>query len=220
MYLSAPDGHSLGVLHLPFNVNQLTQNSVENWKKNKVYHQHWDKEDFVEWTQSMLELGQIQDTTTYQGAVAPPDSLDLHFIPFKQGMLYVGNTDQLQESEIDLVRSIANAFAIAYARYEDFVNLDKANESIKATLTELKATQNQLVQSEKMASLGELTAGIAHEIQNPLNFVNNFSEVSKELIEEMMEEIEKGDVEEVKAKGPIRRHYTKPGKDTPPRPTC
>ena len=89
--------------------------------------------------------------------------------------------------------------AIAYARYEDFTKLEKAKESVEKTLTELKATQNQLVQSEKMASLGELTAGIAHEIQNPLNFVNNFSEVSSELIEEMNEEIEKGDMEEAKA---------------------
>ena len=94
---------------------------------------------------------------------------------------------------------MADAFAIAYARYEDFTKLEKAKQSVEATLSELKATQNQLVQSEKMASLGELTAGIAHEIQNPLNFVNNFSEVSGELIEEMNEEIEKGDMEEAKA---------------------
>ena len=59
-------------------------------------------------------------------------------------------------------------------------------------ITDRKLLQTQLVQSEKMASLGELTAGIAHEIQNPLNFVNNFSDVSQELMKEMYEEIEKG----------------------------
>jgi signal transduction histidine kinase len=72
-------------------------------------------------------------------------------------------------------------------------------EELQNALNELKSTQSQLIQSEKMASLGELTAGIAHEIQNPLNFVNNFSEVSTELLDEMAEEIEKGDLDEAKA---------------------
>ena len=75
--------------------------------------------------------------------------------------------------------------------------LGQKNELQKA-LDELKITQTQLIQSEKMASLGELTAGIAHEIQNPLNFVNNFSEVSAELLAEMKEELDKGNTDEAK----------------------
>jgi len=74
--------------------------------------------------------------------------------------------------------------------------LQKQKEEIQRTLTELKITQNQLIHSEKMASLGELTAGIAHEIQNPLNFVNNFSEVNSELIDEMQHELKAGSNDE------------------------
>jgi len=82
---------------------------------------------------------------------------------------------------------------------ERTAEITKQKDELMHAFTELKNTQTQLIHVEKMASLGELTAGIAHEIQNPLNFVNNFSEVNKELLEEMMEEMQKGDVEEVKA---------------------
>ena len=79
---------------------------------------------------------------------------------------------------------------IAFFLYRNSRLKQKAKQNIERAYEQLKSTQSQLIQSEKMASLGELTAGIAHEIQNPLNFVNNFSELSNELMEEMKEELE------------------------------
>ena len=88
-------------------------------------------------------------------------------------------------------------FFTAHGELESEVK--ERTSELEQSLNHLKSTQTQLIQAEKMASLGELTAGIAHEIQNPLNFVNNFSELNKEMLEELKEEIEKGDLEEIRA---------------------
>lgn len=90
-----------------------------------------------------------------------------------------------------LLAGLAVLFIIGFILYRSNRQKQKANVVLENTLTKLKYTQAQLIQSEKLASLGELTAGIAHEIQNPLNFVNNFSEMSVELAKELKEEVEK-----------------------------
>ncbi|HAY33243.1 MAG TPA: hypothetical protein DCY06_03835 [Bacteroidetes bacterium] len=129
---------------------------------------------------------------------------------FSKGFIGMASPDPQPEETVKLLERFAAVFNLTFTRFNDLKIAEKHAEQAELdliilqtekkraeeALTELRATQTQLIHSEKMASLGELTAGIAHEIQNPLNFVNNFSEVNTELIDELNQEIEKGNFDE------------------------
>jgi signal transduction histidine kinase len=132
---------------------------------------------------------------------------------FNRGFIGMASPDEQPKETIDLLERFSYVFNLTFTRFndlqvaeahavqaeQDLIEIKLARQKAENALSELQSTQKQLIQSEKMASLGELTAGIAHEIQNPLNFVNNFSEVNEELLGELVNEFEKGNTEEAKA---------------------
>ena len=91
------------------------------------------------------------------------------------------------ERQIELATTFADQAAIAIENVRLFDEVQGRTRELAASLEDLRATQDRLVQTQKLASLGQLTAGIAHEIKNPLNFVNNFSTVSSELVDELQD---------------------------------
>jgi signal transduction histidine kinase len=135
-----------------------------------------------------------------------------HLAYFSKGFIGMASPDEQPAETMPLLERFAAVFNLTFTRFNDLIvaeqhalqaeqdlqNLIAEKKRTEEALKELRATQAQLIQSEKMASLGELTAGIAHEIQNPLNFVNNFSEINSELIDELKDELATGNWQQAK----------------------
>ncbi len=183
LFISTPQGASLGKLSVPYDRHPTARRAAEHWRDQSYFLEEWDANTFKEWIDLITQEGLIQASERQFELENPPQKLALHFTPFKQGMLYIGYDSPPSDAQADLVQRLASAFSNAYTRYEDFKQLEE-------TAKELKSTQAQLIHAEKMASLGQLTAGIAHEIKNPLNFINNFAQINIDLTEELKEEFD------------------------------
>ncbi len=213
MSMTSEDGSRIGmVITLPKLVHDKIPGLAEWEKGNKpTYVLALDADDAWDYIENMNTHGHYEQLDS--NAPTRDDIRHIGGLTFimartthgEIGFSLPGMVPKPPKEAMDTLVRFAGVFDLAYKRFEDLKAAEKDLIEIKAArlkaeeaLTELKATQSQLFHSEKMASLGELTAGIAHEIQNPLNFVNNFSEVSTELVDEMNEELEKGNTQDAK----------------------
>ena len=123
--------HFICLMTTPGNIQQV----LSHWQDKKNYIDHWDEAAFTEFADILVKQGALTSPEQYLNTI-PHGGFYLHFLPFLQGMLYVGNTTQLNEDEIKLIQSVADAFSTAYARYEDFNKLEAAKQQVDNTLIE------------------------------------------------------------------------------------
>jgi signal transduction histidine kinase len=183
---------------------QPYRRSMNDKRQLAVWCIEHNKEVFIndisrEYSKYVTEIDQaVAVATVLEDGTIPQNPNSLIYLPLQVkdkiiGLISVQTYEKnaYEQYHLDILKTLASYTSAALYNARSY-------ETLQNTLNELKITQQQLVHSEKMASLGELTAGIAHEIQNPLNFVNNFSDVNTELIDEAGEEIEKGNLRDVK----------------------
>jgi signal transduction histidine kinase len=204
--MTSGDGTRIGmVMSLPRHIHGDVK-LVADWEKSNeptvVFAM--DEETAVDYVHKMITLGDFQQVDPQAPTLDDVRQLGgLTFIMARTtlgeiGFSLPGEVQHPPTDAVDTLVRFAGVFDLAYKRFEDLkaaefqtLLIREERDRLEIALKELRDTQEQLVQQEKLASLGQLTAGIAHEIKNPLNFVNNFSEVSMEMIGETLEEMEK-----------------------------
>ena len=160
-YLTNPEGESLAVLDLAAESHPLLEQVMASWQAKRLLTEQWDRETFLGWMDRLQEQGQDVERGRYLDAEEPPESLNLHFIPFAQGMLYVGSAAPLPEDDLSLVQEIATAFSVAYARYRDFERLEEANRRLQ------EATEQK----------SQFLSRMSHDLRTPMNAIIGYTRI-------------------------------------------
>lgn len=193
------DGNALDMLGtLPLTIHPMLEQAFHAWETRREELIYTLKGQ--ELSDYYQKIGQINPKIPNLEQLQNPETEIIQtcsFFPFKSGALYTFTEAEPSAEVKSILKRFANVFEQAHIRYDDLQVAEQQarmireeRDRLEIALRELKATQDQLVQQEKLASLGQLTAGIAHEIKNPLNFVNNFSELSVELVDEARDEVQ------------------------------
>jgi len=184
-------------------VHAIIERAYEGWKNQEPHLSIMLKgEDLVEYYHAVFDTMPLPDWKERMKTGSEAQECFSTY-PFSDGWLYAFTREAMSDEHVGVFVRFAKVFGLAYQRYHDLTQAEEDYQALlrekartEKALTNLQATQKQLIESEKLASLGALTAGIAHEIKNPLNFVNNFAEVSEEMVAEAKEALANGNTDE------------------------